>query len=312
MQTLKGDNGRRVYRRALCAPGLALLCMTVLSPSAHSGEGGFSNFPYGAQTTYAGFLPAPGTTVFYGYTLFYSADSFRDDKGDRVPGVEVDLFAVAPRVVHSWKQSFAGFGLSSGAEIEGAYAKVTVGAAEDKVTGPTLLGIEPLYLTRSVGAWHFFTGPIFYFPLGPYDPKNLANSTPNYRAIAYQFSTTWTPTPTWDVSLNAVTEFKGKNKETDYRSGTQAGLTFGIGHRPFENQKWDLGISGFYTRQLEDDEIDGHDVPTGARTRKFAIGPKVVYWINPAVAIVAQWHHETDVRNAPQGELYWLECAFPF
>lgn len=292
--------------------GIALLLwMMTLAPAARAGEGGLSNFPYGAQTTYAALMPPPGTTSFFGYALYIAADSVRDDNGDRIPGVEVDVIALAPRLVHSWKPSFAGFKLSSGIVVEGVWAKVEVPGAEDSVTGPTLLGIEPLYLTRSVGTWHFLTGPLLYAPLGPYDRNALVNSTVNYYSFAYQASSTWTPTPRWDVSLNAAVEFKGRNKETDYRSGTQAGLSFGVGHRPFENQSWDLGVSGFYTGQLTDDEIDGQDVPTGARTRKFAIGPKLVYWLKPGAAIVAQWHREMETRNASDGDLFWLECAFP-
>jgi hypothetical protein len=223
----------------------------------------------------------------------------------------VDVFALAPRLVHSWSGKFAGFGLSSGMVLEGLWAKVEVNGAEDEATGPTLFGFEPLYLTRSVGAWHFLTGPLIYLKAGSYNRNAPANSTPNYNSFAYQTSTTWTPTPRWDVSLNAAVEFKGRNKDTDYRSGTQSSLTFGVGHRPFENQAWDLGISGFYTRQLTDDELDGEDVPGGARTRKFALGPKLVYWFKPGTAVVLQWHKEMEARNAPEGDLFWVECAFP-
>ncbi|MGQ0621367.1 MAG: SphA family protein [Panacagrimonas sp.] len=289
----------------------ALLGVTALLPAARAAEGGLSNFPAGAQTTYAALMPPPGTTSFFGYALYISADSVRDDNGDRIPGVEVEVVALAPRLIHTWKPSFAGFNLSSGIVIEGVYAKVEVPGAEDETTGPTLLGIEPLYLTRSFGSLHVLTGPLLYFPLGPYDRNAPANSTTNYYSFAYQASTTWTPTPSWDLSLNAAVEFKDRNKDTDYRSGTQSSLTFGLGHRPFENQKWDLGVSGFYTRQLSDDKIDGDDVPGGARTRKFAIGPKLVYWLKPGAAIVAQWHREMETRNASEGDLFWLECAFP-
>lgn len=289
-----------------------LLCAMALIPAARAAEAGFSNFPFGAQTTYAALTPPAGTTSFFGYALVYTADSVRDDNGDRIPGVEVDVVALAPRLVHSWKPSFAGFKLTSGIVVEGLSVKVKVPGAEDETTGPTLLGIEPLYLVRSFGTFHFLTGPLIYLPLGPYNRNEIANSTPNYKALAYQVSTTWTPTPSWDISLNAAVEFKGKNKETDYQSGTQSSLTFGVGHRPFENQKWDLGFSGFYTRQLSDDEIDGEDVaPDGARTRKFAIGPKLVYWFTPGAAIVVQYHREMETRNAPDGDLFWLECAFP-
>lgn len=294
------------------AGAAALLILTALAPAAQAAEGGLSNFPFGAQTAYAAYMPAVGTTSFFGYALSYVADSVRDDNGDRIPGVEVEVLALAPRLVHTWKQTLAGFNLSSGVVVEGLYAKVNVPGAEDEATGPTLLGVEPLYLHRSFGAWRVLTGPLLYLPIGPYSRSDLANTTTNYASFAYQVSTTWTPTPNWDLSLNAAAEFKGRNKTTDYRSGVQSGLTFGLSHRPFENKQWDLGISGFYTRQLSDDEQNGQDVPTGARTRKFAIGPKAVYWITPAAGIVAQWHRETGARNAPQGDLYWLECAFPF
>jgi hypothetical protein len=112
--------------------------------------------------------------------------------------------------------------------------------------------------------------------------------------------------------LNGAIEFKDENKKTDYQSGPQASITFGVGYKPFTDQHWDLGFSGFYTDGLADDEIDGRDVPGGGRTRKFAIGPKLVYWLNPGAAIVAQWHREVVTENAAQGDLFWLECALPF
>lgn len=300
----------RAVLRGWISGGLLALASAIL-PAAQAAEGGLSNFPFGAQTAYAAFLPPPGETFFYGYTLFYSADSVRDTHGDRIPGVEVDVIAVAPRIVHSWKTPLWGFKLSSGLVFEGLYAKVKAPGAEDDKTGPTLISIEPLYLTRSVGSWHFLTGPLIYIPVGSYDRNALANSTFNYGSLAYQGSVTWTPTPDWDLSLNLAFEFKDKNDDTDYRSGTQSGLTFGIGHRPFEDKRWDLGISGFVSRQLSDDEQGGRTVGDGNRTRKFAIGPKLVYWLTPSAAIVTQWHREYGVRNAPRGDLLWVEVAFP-
>ena len=304
--------------RGCAPPSRFALALSILlpiglgaTPRAWAAEGGLSNFPFGAQTTYAAIMPPAGTTSFFGYALFYDAKSVRDDNGDRAPGVSLDVVALAPRLVHSWKTSLWGFKLSSGAVFEGLYVKVSVPGAEDKETGPTLIGLEPLYITKSVGAWHFLTGPLIYIPVGDYDRNALANTTFNYGAFAYQGSLTWTPTPDWDVSLNLAVEFKEKNDDTDYRSGTQSGLTFGVGHRPFADKRWDLGISGFVTRQLSDDRQNGESVGDGTRTRKWAIGPKLVYWITPAAGIVAQWHREFDVRNAPRGDLFWLEVAFP-
>lgn len=293
----------------------ATLAATLLIASADgvAAEGGLGNFPFGAQTTYAAYLPQPGNTSFYGYALAYSGHTLRDSDGDDiVPGFHFDVLALAPRIVHTWKGGFAGFDLTSGVVVEGVSVKIRVPGDADRTTGPTLLGIEPLYLSRSFGKLRLMGGPLLYWPLGPYDTESLSNSTANFRSLAFQLSSTWTPTPDWDVSLNAAIEDKKKNHETDYDSGTAAGITWGVGWRAFTDKRWDIGFSGFYQDQLNDDKVDGVHVPGGGRTSKFAIGPKVVFWIAPGTAIVAQWHRESNVEAAPEGDLYWLECAFPF
>lgn len=275
-------------------------------------EGGLSNFPYGAQTTYAAFVPAPGTSAFYGYSLFIDADSLRDGAGDEVPGVEVEVFALAPRVLHTWKPTLFGWKMTSGGLTEALYAKVQVPGASDDDLGPTLVGLEPLYLSKTFGAWTLFHGPLVYLPLGNYRTDKLANSNVNYRSYTYQGSVTWIPSPRFEASLNGAVEFKAENRKTDYEAGPQASITFGAGYKPVAGSSWDVGFSGYYTDGLADDERNGRTVPGGGRTRKFAIGPKLVYWLSPAAAIVAQWHHEFVSENATRGDLFWLECALPF
>lgn len=300
----------RCLSTAICLAAIAR--STLPGAPALAAEAGLSNFPYGAQTTYAAFVPAPGTTSFYGYALYLHADSIRDGDGNKIPGTSVEVFALAPRLLHTWESTFFGWKMTSGAVTEGLYAHVKVPGDEDDDTGPTLVGFEPLYLSRTFGAWTFFHGPLVYLPLGQYHPGDPANSNVNYRSYAYQGSVSWNPNARLDVSLNTAIEFKGENKKTNYRAGPQASVTFGMGYKAFDDQRWDIGVSGYYTNGLADDKIGGSKVPGGGRTEKFAIGPKLVYWINPGAAIVAQWHHELMAENAARGDLFWLECAIPF
>lgn len=290
----------------------ATLALIGAAAPAQAAEGGLSNFPYGAQTSYAAFVPPPGTTSFFGYSLFIDADSVRDNDGNKVPGVSLKVFALAPRLLHTWKRDFYGWKMTTGGVIEYIYLNVKVPGMEEDDIGPTLTALEPLYLSRTFGTLTFLTGPLLYLPLGSYDPKRIDNTTVNYKSLAWQASTSWNPSPRLDVSLNAAIEFKGENHKTNYDSGDQASITFGMGYKPFANDlRWDFGFSGSYTDGVTDDRINGRKVPGGGRTQKFAIGPKFVYWPAPGVGIVFQYHRESEVENAAQGDLFWLECTFP-
>ncbi|MBK6657145.1 MAG: transporter [Proteobacteria bacterium] len=288
-----------------------LLLLALVGRAALAAENGLSNFPYGAQTTYAAFVPAPGTNAFYGYSLYVNA-GLRDGDGDKLRGANVEVLAFAPRFLHTWKSTLAGWNVTSGGLTELLYADVKLPGAKDQDLGPTLIGLEPLNLSRTIGHWTFFQGVLIYLPLGTYQPDKLANSNVNYRSYAYQASVTWLPTPRFEMSLNGAIEFKDENNKTHYEAGPQASITFGTGYKPVEGSKWDLGVSGYYTDGLADDERNGVTVAGGGRTRKFAMGPKVVYWLSPAAAIVAQWHHELVAENGTRGDLFWLECALPF
>jgi hypothetical protein len=283
-------------------------------PAVQASEhGGFSNFPAGAQTIGAAFLPPPGGTEAYGYLLYYSGNSFRDGAGHPTsPGVRASVFAQAPRVVHTWKWSLGGIHVSSGLVGETDYIKLKIAGQHHESTGLDLLGIEPFDLTASLGKWHFLSGTQFYIPLGPYDRNAVANASSHYAALAQQFGITWLPTPKWDFSLNPYVEFNMRNAATGYRSGNQFGLTWGGGYRPFPGaQQWQFGLSGFYIYQYTDDRDHGVTVPGGFRLKKNGIGPQLMYWFSPAAVLHVKWQEEMGVRNGPKGDLYWVEFAFP-
>ncbi|MBI5618432.1 MAG: transporter [Gammaproteobacteria bacterium] len=300
-----------IRRSGGCVAFSACLFLVTYATPSPAAEGGLSSFPYGALTTFAAFVPAPGTTSFFGYALNIQADSIHDGRGEAIPGTKVDVFALAPRFLHTWKSTFHGWKMTSGGVIEAIYANVKVPGREAHDTGPTLVGLEPLYFSRTFGAWTFFHGPLIYLPLGNYRPGELANTNVGYKSLTYQGAVTWTPDARLEVSLNPAVEIKEKNGATGYQSGPQASLTFGMGYKLAPEQPWHLGFSGFYTDGLADDELNGRRVPGGGRTKKFGIGPKLVYWLGPAAAIVAQWHRELATENAAEGDLFWLECTFP-
>ena len=292
-----------------CTALLAALLCCAASPAALAAASGTTYYAHGAQTVYSALLPAPGATQFYGYSLFYKTQSLRDSGGEVIDGVQGQAIALAPRVVHSWETPWQGFKLSSGAFALLVNVGVETPVGQQFDNGPTMFGVEPLYLSRSVGSWHFMLGPVIYIPWGNYNEQSQANATLNRYGGALNGGLPWTPTPRWDVSLAWGYEFKGRNRDTDYRDGPQTGLTYGVAHK-LEGSKWDVGFSGYYTVQVEDDHQSGERVPN-SRLRKFAVGPKLGYWFNPGSAVILQWHREFEARNAGQGNAYWVMFAFP-
>jgi hypothetical protein len=294
-----------VVMRRVAAAGLALG-----AASAMAAETRQTYYAHGAQSVYAAFMPPPGKTQFYGYSLFYDASSIRDAAGDAIPGISAKALAAAPRILHTLERELFGFKVSFGVLALFINSSLDTPAGQAVDYGPTLWGIEPFYLSRSEGDWHFLFGPVLYFPWGHYDPNAGVNVMLNRIGGALSGAVTWTPTPRWDVSVTAGHEFKGRNRDTQYRDGQQLGITYGIAHRPFADMRWDFGLSGQYTVQLEDDRQSGQVIPNN-RIRKFTIGPKVGYWFSQSTAVIFQWHKEYAVQNAPRGDSYWLMFSFP-
>lgn len=297
---------RRVIASALCL----LIAQILASPRAYALQTGQTYFAHGANSVYAAMVPQPGAAQFYGYFLFYDAASVRDADGESVDGLEAQAIAMAPRILYTWRPTLWGFKMTSGVFATLLSAGLKVGDEETFDTGPFNYGIEPLYLTRSFGNWHTNFGTAIYMPWGSYDEESPVNSTLNRYGGALIGIVTWTPTPRWDVSLAWGYEFAGRNRDTEYRDGASTGVTYGIGYRAFADRRWDFGLSGIYLLQVEDDHQSGRAIED-SRTRKFAVGPKIGYWLTPGAAVYLQMHNEVEVRNAPQGDYYWLMFAFP-
>ncbi|MBL3827235.1 MULTISPECIES: transporter, partial [unclassified Marinobacter] len=140
---------RRLLTAALCS-GAAATVQAV--------ENGATNWPNGVNTVLPAMMPAPGETQFYGYTVFYSADEFKDTNGDTLPGkFELDVFAQAFRLNHTWDhQTDSGITFTSGAILSGGRNSLDVGVADDSETGLNQIYLTPLYVNWSAyEALHF-------------------------------------------------------------------------------------------------------------------------------------------------------------
>lgn len=156
--------------------------------------------------------------------------------------------------------------------------------------------------------YHQMAGVYFYLPTGDYDPKRLANPGLGYFGLASVYWFTWLPTPALEVSGNLTYVFNSRNSDTNYTSGNEAGLDYGIGYAASDALQ--LGTSGYAYKQVTDDKLNGRVVGDGNKGQVFAIGPFVRYHPSPDWGVTFKWQYETAVENRTQGNRFILQLTY--
>ncbi|PAU88081.1 hypothetical protein CK507_05835 [Pseudomonas sp. WN033] len=292
---------------------LASIC-AALAATSHAVENGVTNWPNGVNTVLPAMMPAPGETQFYGYTVYYTADKYKDTNGRTAPGkFNLDVYAQAFRLNHTWNyKTDSGITFTSGAILSGGRNSLDIGVMDDSRTGLNQLYLTPLYVNWSASSnLHFSTGFSGFIPLGDYKKNRLINTTSNYASYVQEFNMTWLPSQEWEVSLSPTFTFNFENSDTNYDSGDVFNIDYFTGYRPASSPHLQFGLAGHYTKQFTDDRLDGQRVGDGNRLQKFSIGPQVFYGLGPKTAVVFKYLHETRVRNGAQGHSLWFQFTMP-
>lgn len=292
-----------------------LLLASLFSVTANATEFGQTHYPVGVNTIMNAALPPPGETGFYLYTQYYESTRLNDGNGDSIdPSFDLSVYAVAPRIIHSWDQKVGPFSLSSGAILPLTKVDLTLFGQRDVSTGLGDPVLGPIYFNyvNSTGTFFFYGGPEVYVPVGKYDKDRLANNGLNYWTISPTVSATWLPAPKWELSSTLYPEFHFKNEDTDYLSGNTVTLDFNVAYRPFaELPKLKVAVQGFALKQFTDDRQNGQTVPGGNRGQAFGLGPQVSYDIAGVGAVVLKYQREFGVENRSRGDRLWFQLALP-
>ncbi|MCM2546259.1 SphA family protein [Burkholderia glumae] len=292
------------------ATGVAVLA----AMPAVATENGIDTYPVGVNTVLDGILPPPGDTRFYNYTQYYVANKFAGANGESsVPGFRSSVLVDAPRVVHTWGPTLGPFTISTGLIVPLFHTNVRVPVGSGIRTGFGDIILHPLMLGYVNPSHSLFVmaSTDIGFPTGSYNVNRIANTGTNTYAFMPNVSATWFPTPDWELSGTAQVEFNSPNHATNYHNGAVATFDWVVGYSVTKAVQ--LGIQGFYLKQISDDKQNG--VPAagnGFRGQAVGIGPQIRWdWV-PGSSVVFKYQHEFAVRNRPQGERLWLEVSVPF
>jgi hypothetical protein len=280
--------------------------------AAKATENGATQYPIGVNTVVPALVPPPGGTEFYSYNLYYSAPNFNGSNGKAaVPGFNLSVFASAGRVAHTWNASLGNVHLTTIIVSPFNYVAVHAAGHSGYAAGMTYFFIQPIVLTYTVGPHNFFFGPGVYMPLGRYNAESLANGTNNYHSYLNDLEYTYF-SPTLNISLVNELQVNTTNNATHYHSGAVDDTDFALNYSFFPSMpQLQFGVDAFYAQQITDDTQNGVKVGDGSRLQELGVGPQVLYSFGPGKGIAFKWQDEAIAKNAPSGQRFWVQFAFP-
>jgi hypothetical protein len=154
----------------------------------------------------------------------------------------------------------------------------------------------------------YLTGNI---PVGDYDPHRLANLGLGHGAIDAGYGYTYfDPAAGNEFSVVAGMTYNFENPDTDYRSGIDGHVDFGLSK--FLSEQVQVGAVGYFYQQLTGDS--GAGATLGAfKGRVAGIGPQFGYFF-PAGRMQGyvnlKGYYEFAAENRPEGWNVWLSVAF--
>lgn len=286
--------------------------LLLLSSSAIALEGGGAIYPPGIVTVMSGAVPPPGETFIYSYNKSTRIDSIRDNRGDKVfPKAKGTINAHALRLVHTFKDKKI---LNGNVSILAILPYIN-GHTNIPALGPNERSSNAGIADPLVGFMLSWTSPGYMHnvefnyaePAGKYDEDDAINPGTNTRAIFAAYAFTWSPIVQIDISSKISANYYFENKKTDYHNGFQVVMDFGLNYR--FDQHLMMGIGGFISTQLTDDEQYGEKI--GNRTRSTKVGPQIGYATRDW-GIVGSYQYDVYTRNTSGGNALMLNGFYRF
>jgi hypothetical protein len=188
-----------------------------------------------------------------------------------------------------------------------------MGNSIGRAQADTMTGIGDLYplaaLKWSVGPHNVMAYAMPSIPVGAYDANRIAGLGLGHWSIDGGLGYTFMSESGWEFSLTAGLTHNFMNPYTQYQSGTDGHLDWGVSYSPTET--FYAGIAGYFYNQL------GADSGAGARLGPFqskvtAVGPQLGYGFvvgRTQIELDLRGYKEFDAQNRPEGWNLWLTVS---
>ena len=258
-------------------------------------------------------LPPPGWYV-RDYNLFYSSGTLNSSAGNKIPGINLDVFtyANAPRIIWITDTKIFGGYLGLDALVPLIYQSLNVNVPGGRFSDSTF-GIGDLFAEATL-SWHLQQ---FDLSLGAGCWAPTGNSSAPLSTLAG--TGFWTPMftagvtwyvdagKTWSVSALSRYEINTEQRDTHVTPGQAYTLEWGIAKTL--NKTVDLGVVGYLQQQTT------RGNPNGSRNlgSVAAIGPEInVAFPKPMMFVSFRYLHEFMAKSRAQGETFSLTLTKRF
>jgi len=279
-------------------------------------EGG-DQYPNGGENWFAGAAPSPGS-YYVNYFGHYSGQ-LKDGSGRKAlldgstPSVDATFNAFRFVQITRLRIFGADYGahvivpvVHQAVDLNGTAATTSIG---DVILNPFILGWHR-------PEWHTIAAVDVFLPTGRYDPNDARVSTgANYYGFDPLFAVSYLPKSGWETSVKLMYDLKTTNQATNYHSGQEFHTDYAAGKHL---GPWMLGATGYALKQTTDDTAAGQIAAAspglwdaGRRGQVLAIGPSTGYTSTGHLIFLADWQHETLVRNRFGGDKYWFKMIIP-
>jgi len=278
--------------------GILLGCFMLLAPHTALASEVANSYYFPIMSFAPALAPHPGA-AFVDQMIYLNQTANKAVIGGRVEAdVRADVFFDFFGYSQTGKPSKSGQTFQWGVFVP--YAKVSLNAGIDGVHGSAGVSDSTSSIGDAtlMGSWFWKKGDMHYkvtqtvfAPTGPYTLGNLSNVSRNYWGFDTSFAMTHIDMKTgWEFSLQPGIMFNTKNYATDYQTGTEFHVEFGL-NKHFFKQHYAIGLQGYYYKQISGDSGSGA-VLGSFEGEVFGIGPAIL-WKPPAgkgkVIVVAKW-----------------------
>jgi hypothetical protein len=326
----------------LAAAGVTALAAT----SAHALQRGAPQYPTGVDTLYAAdYPPIPGVFMF-AYGLHYNIDNIRDGQGRKVfNGFRGNVTGLALKPTIVWDTTIFGarpvtfvvlpfLHRNLSADSVNTFAppgapvppQLPFSLINNGKNGQQNFGLSDITISQNLNwklgnGWSVNLGFDIWAPTGDYKKDRFFNvGSTNSWSFYPSLAVTWRSPQNHHLSFKAQYGFSTKNAQT----ATDAFTNFGQSIANYQSgQHWifegaagigiteniGLDITGFALIQTTPDKSNGIAI-ADSKTQKFGLGPQLRINVGPG-AIAIKYQKEFDVKNAPQGDRFWIQAGIP-